>query len=648
MGRCQHRSTFHGCLDTHATAVEAELRRVIEFMRIESRERDTARLLKLKERFLNLSVPSDVTDVHYVMLRFLICLTGDLSRVSQRTEEAMEIESCEEMVDKDDVTLSHSSSGTAAASASELSSWSEEDIGEESSQTAVSSEDIPQEAALLNWEAYFVPFCNAEVSVDRSEQLADGSLLECLTKIQLPEVPLSACLLFLRSESDLVLGCLRVLQGRDSVAFQWDRCARAFAIDVHLQTLHFSAAAMRHMLEWFGRYGCDTRCLLEWTGSVVDVSSRQELSGSYGRRPLSSQPVICPTLSATAHAIQAELNRLLRPLIQMEHLIECDPSRRVTLVHLKCLTSATARQIRVLHSVVRELQRVLKSEMSPSAMTSAVLDCLFDMATKNEANSSPLFQAGNEMIWNVFVEALSPLLAHLTAWLYMGDVSSLSDDFFISSMPARQTEEADFWLDAYVLKEDGCCPKFLSPIVSAIHDGGKALQFMRNQEQGCAFDKFGMQEIAGTGKLEGLISDQWTNDHLRQQFMKYLASHREDAVAEGMSESNSLAQKMAVAGKHRGEDAVHILQLQEAVPWEYVADEDTAAKSRTSSTSPNLYSQSCTHDDDDVTAAPHESVVGMAADASDWPDSYVDIGKAMERVRNEFESALLTQPSHCK
>ena len=645
MGRCQHRSAFHGCLDTHSTAVEAELRRIVEFMRIESRERDTARLLKLKERFLSLSLPSDVTDVHYVMLRFLTCLTGNLSRASQRTEEAMEIESSDGAANKDDVSLSNSLSDSAEASASELSCWSEEDVGEESSHTAMSSEDMPQEAALLNWEAYFVPFCDAETSVVRTEQPSDGSLLECLTKIQLPEVPLSACLLFLRSEWDLVLSCLRVLQGRDSVAFQWDRCTRAFAIDVHLQTLHFSAATMRHALEWFGRYGCDTRCLLEWTASIVDVSSRQELSGSYGRRPLSSQPVVCPTLSATAHAIQAELNRLLRPLIQTEHLVECDPSRRVTLVRLKCLTSATARQIRVLHSVVRELQRVLESDMSSNAMTSAVLDCLYDMATKNEANSSPLFQAGDEMIWKIFTEALSPLLSHLTAWLYMGDVSSLADDFFISSMPARQTEEADFWLDAYVLKDDGSCPKFLSPIVSAIHDGGKALQFMRNQEQGCAFDKFGTQEVVGTGKLQALVSDQWTNDHLCQQFMKYLASNSEDAVSEETSESTSLAQKMAIAGKHRGEDAVHILQG--AVPWEYVADEDATAEFRTPSTSPNVYSQSSTSNDV-ATAAPHENVIVSAADASDWPDSYVDIGKAMERVRIEFESALLTQPSHCK
>lgn len=485
-------------------------------LKLESRERELDRLLQLKEQFFSTVWESDVLDLHSSVLRFLLSLTGDLA--SSKAAVVMEIDPIPEQ----DPSISSESDLP-------LSEWSEEsDV-----QSSVISEEPEDSPGVITksipWNHYFLskvdPLPNTGPVLGDLDQT--GSLLSSLAEVQFSESDsMKVCSLLLKSEYELVMNCMRVLQGESGTVFTWDSTDRTFIIDDHLQNHHYSAVAMRSVLSWFGRAGSLTRDLLDWSNHLLEASGRQELASVCNyRKPVIENMNLSPTLSACAQAIHDQLESILSPFIQIEEELKSTQNHsNFTLIWLKNKSGNLVKNIEVLHRLQNQLKSFQKvPNKLQSVLSCEILDAVYDWCLDQHLMGSTSC-SGLFMIWMIFAETLRPFLSQLTAWLYLGDTPSISKGFLVSMEEPLRDENLNFWTDAFPIRPQSC-PKFLNEVLGVLHDGGKALQMLRNQEYKNPFGEFGLMETSTkNGRLEELINDQWTKDLLHQKFTEFLST----------------------------------------------------------------------------------------------------------------------------
>eukprot|EP00210_Caulerpa_lentillifera_P006351 g6067.t1 len=285
---------------------------------------------------------------------------------------------------------------------------------------------------------------------------------------------------------------------------------------------------MRRVLFCFGRTGSQTRDLLDWSSHIIDASSRQELAAVCSYRTIiipSQYQNLCPTLSACAHAVHEQIECLLGPIVDAEQQLKAARSdSENTLIWLQRVSGLLMKKIELLHRLQNRLQSFQKeSSRMSSVLSCKVLDEVYSWLVEEHLTGS-IPSSGLYMIWKIFSETLRPLLSQLTAWLYLGDISSVSKGFLLSVEEPKRDENLNLWTESYPLRPNSC-PEFLTEVLSVLHDGGKALQMLRNQEYKNPFGEFGLVENSTkNGRIETLINGKWTKDLLHQKFTEFLSN----------------------------------------------------------------------------------------------------------------------------
>lgn len=614
--------------------VENQWQAMTGLFRMESRARDHARLNHLKARFFQIPLESNVREIHYSVLQFLLCLIGDLkNQPNAHSESEMDTDTTPE---QQELIETSDSESVYSFGESSLSDWTEE--SSQPSIEAVHEENENEMADIPDWAAYFRPTVQSK-SVSSTEVHLGGSLLDCLSKTMLSETPLGACALTIQSEADLVVGCLRVLQGRASNVFVWNRQERHFRIHRDIQTSHFSAIAMRSLMMQFARFGSFSRILMDWVTELVDVQGNQDFVGRFVRS-CPRRSTICPTLSATAQAIYKCFNDALKPIVDVESQLDRYDTT-LTLIHVKALVLPIMRKLDILYRLHEKVFSLSNREGLQSALTCEILDFLYNALVESDSIGSSFYQNGSEMIWMIFTESLAPILSQLTSWLYLGDISSLSEDFFISSNPAKDSEDTDVWLDAFPI-DMTVCPSFLKNVATILHDGGKALQLIRSQEYGNAFKDFG-KSSPQMGRLETLINNEWMQNRLNELFSKRLQTvfeseefllptrHSIQNPTRSVEGLSNISDKMALAGAFDGENVVTLMKEKE-LPWTFISEDVFPSKQFPGKVNPKKETEKSIQTPTCIQDVEMEDRFAL-------PESYVRVLEAMERM----ESMIQTQ-----
>lgn len=251
------------------------------------------------------------------------------------------------------------------------------------------------------------------------------------------------------------------------------------------------------------------------------------------------------------------LNILLKQIVDMQKQMKNKnqiPSEINTLICLKLSVTIITRKIHLIWSCQQNIVSFLGNKnlnTNEGELCAGILNIIYELIQYGDICNSPSIFSEQKILWEIFIITLYPLCSEISNWLFWGDSLEFQKEFFITTNQRSDFESIDYWMDAYPINPKAC-PKFLAMVIEKIHDGGKALQFLKNRES--------IRNYNGSiyTKEDGffcLIKDQWHKGHLVDLLKNCIKKSLKDDMKNITNNFNSntktsIYQYMEIAGFH--------------------------------------------------------------------------------------------------
>lgn len=525
-------------------------------------------LMALKSKLLSIEWVSHTGDIHHAVLRLLVNLARRPTSSSIPEAHMLDNEAPLGRVENEELDLSDwGDEADLCGSQSDLSQWStEEQKGQESHlepKLEIKSEGEDHETAGGHDQTGYVPVPEGQTmalalgshqrglgmppgrfgALEDLEEAPEhvGSLLHSLSRVIYSDGrPFGSCV---TTEAALVRECLHVLQGIPGPVFIWTEGQRFSVLD-SLHVPQFSPAALRNLLSRFADLGTKVRALGNWAQGVVWESNET----APGLQCMQMYGCVFPTLVAFADALQNITNKVICPVVKLEQGLESNPQTQSSLIYLKVLIRGVGTKVSLLDLCRKKIHESLsEKKVTPREGCKKVLDTLYTLLDETEDTGGSSGYSEQLCIWQLFCASLQPLLSNLSSWLFLGESSEVSDEFFISRNHDPSIELTEFWQRGYHT-DTPSVPSFLFDVHIAIQEGGKALHVLGSKEYNDYLETK-LHDDCHEDRLANLVDPNWTSDLLHNNFLRFLECVLESQRVEAnITAKESVMHGMAHAG----------------------------------------------------------------------------------------------------
>lgn len=541
---------------------------VEEHLLLESQITKRNTLMTLKSMLLDVEWVSHTGDIHYAVLRLLAHLAQRPAASSIRDIHMLDSKPPLDLVKDEEVDLSDwGDEADLCGSQSDLSQWSTEELEAEGSHpesnikikpeeeehdtlmvhnqnqdVSLSDTQITSLALLSHQTGVGMPPGKFDVSKDLEEAPEHyGSLLHSLSGVLYSDGrPFGS---FVTTEAALVRECLHVLQGIPGPVFIWTK-EQEFSV---LDTLHapqFSPSSLRSLLSHFADLGTKVRTLGSWAQEVVWEANES----APGLQCVQMYGCVFPTLVAFADALQNITNKVIRPVIKLEQDLQSNTHTQSSLIYLKVLIRGVGTKVNLLDLCRRKVNESLsEKKVTPREGCKKVLDTLYNLLDEADDTGGSSGYSEQLCTWQLFCASLQPLLSNLSRWLFLGESSEISDEFFISRNHDPGIELTEFWQRGFHT-DTPSVPSFLFDVHISIQEGGKALHVLGSKEYQDYLETK-LQDDCHEDRLANLVNPNWTSDLLHNNFLRFLERVLESQRVEAnIAAKESVMYGMAHAG----------------------------------------------------------------------------------------------------
>ncbi|CAD7695754.1 unnamed protein product [Ostreobium quekettii] len=278
--------------------------------------------------------------------------------------------------------------------------------------------------------------------------------------------------------------CVRALQGVSGPVFCWRADHQHLAVDATcIHSTDVSISCLQGFLQSFAQTGTKVRLMLEHSTKTCSHQGSAVTSGGSSRCNASN----APTFAAFADALEKQVIAAVKPVVKLEQQLDVlQHDLPSSLVLLKTILKGVDHKVSLLHQCAAAVFGYVTSPSpEPVDVGCHVLDTLYDMLEDYDTAGGPAGTSDQQLLWHLMAGTLQPLLENLTDWLWRGETTDMSQEFFICTDKKGSVNNADFWLNGFPLREGSSgpgVPTFLFPIAEDIQAAGKALHVLQSNE----------------------------------------------------------------------------------------------------------------------------------------------------------------------